>query len=64
MIKWVDDDDPCACCESPYHTWEECPIARKKLEEYKEREERIEFRNGYMVNKYDNYEDTYPSHSY
>ena len=42
-MNWVDDDDTCDCCGSPYHLWRDCPVARKRIEAYKERQDRIIF---------------------
>ena len=42
-MYWVDDDNTCPCCGSPYHLWRDCPVARKRIEAYKERQDRIIF---------------------
>ena len=45
-MYWVDDDDdddPCECCGSPHHSWHTCPVARQRMEEDRERQDRIIF---------------------
>ena len=42
-MEWVDDDDTCPCCGSPYHLWRDCPVAHKRIEAYREQQDRIIF---------------------